>query len=193
MSNTETLDVERLLKSCCSQEPARHRLTEPWLAGDGVTVATDGRICVRTSHPTAAKAQPAGCVPPHGDLGWDRAYAEEPLSLPDAVENESERTIRCPACKGDGCLTCDLGHDHECDLCDGAGEIADWRVFDFGDVALSESYLSIIVEHGGRIYPAIDETGYRPVHVVFDDVTDALLMPCDLKQADEDVTIVRVD
>jgi hypothetical protein len=86
--------------------------------------------------------------------------------MPEEFERQAS-PIKCPACKGKGCYDCD----------DTGKAEPDWRCFDFGCVGLSEKYLAIVIRYGGKVYPRVDGRAELTVRVVFDDKTDALLMP----------------
>lgn len=167
-------DVKALLHDCCADEDTRYMMSTPWLTKDGWTVATDGRICVRTRHDIGAETREA--APPIGDLGWDREFHPDPLILPSTID--VDRHFECEECCGSGFVLCNLHHEHECDHCDGHGTVPHWRDFDFGVVMLNEEYLAIVKKHGGTIF-ARTERDRGPVHIVFDNKTDGILMHMD--------------
>lgn len=47
--------------------------------------------------------------------------------VPDIIDEmeEEEKEVKCKDCGGDGSQECDLGHDHECDVCSGDGSYTD--------------------------------------------------------------------
>jgi hypothetical protein len=171
------IDIESLLKDCCAVESGRYAIDKPWKDGT-TTYATDGRICVRTRHETSAQ-KPEMVVPPINELPWDAVYSTKALVMPEQFESDAT-PIQCSECKGVGC-----------DQCDDTGLTErKWRCFDFGCVGLSEKYLAIVIRHGGTVYPRVAKPAECAVRVVFDDKTDALLMP--VFRVYSDVTLVQV-
>jgi hypothetical protein len=169
------IDIESLLKDCCAVETFRYEIDKPWKDGT-TTYATDGRICVRTRHTTSAQP-PENTPPPVNEMLWDAVYSDTPLVMPKRFEPQP-KLVGCRHCNGDGVLDCDMDYEHQCDECEGTGKTEpQWRCFDFGCLGLSEKYLAIVIRHGGKVYPRVDNPSNYVVRVVFDDKTDAVLMP----------------
>lgn len=53
---------------------------------------------------------------------WVRIYRSE-LEDEYMKSNPNETLIKCPDCHGQGYDTCDLGHDHDCETCQGDGKV----------------------------------------------------------------------
>lgn len=53
---------------------------------------------------------------------WVRIYRSE-LEDEYRKSDPEETLIKCPDCYGRGYDTCDLGHDHDCEHCDGEGKV----------------------------------------------------------------------
>ncbi len=53
---------------------------------------------------------------------WVRIYRSE-LEDEYLKSNPNETRIKCQECYGKGYETCDLGHDHDCETCDGEGKV----------------------------------------------------------------------
>lgn len=56
-------------------------------------------------------------------LTWAQAEAGEPeVARPDCVSCDNKGWLECLQCSGEGCCTCECGHDHDCAECRGAGK-----------------------------------------------------------------------
>lgn len=120
------------LKKFCENDQCRPYLNNPFSIGD-FTYASDGRIAVRTP-----RLEGVGEVDGAPDTiikvftenltAFDQA---KPVPKPPQVANLPCKACRrtgkvtpCETCGGEGYQECDLGHDHDCEDCDGNGVIA---------------------------------------------------------------------
>lgn len=148
---SEARNIHPIFMDCVGKENVRYAIAHPWVSG-GYRYATDGRIIVRqrTDEPDSPEADGIK-YPPAKNLGWDRAkYAADPLTLPDIPDEDIVK--ECPRCAGMGRRDCDMGHDHECDSCEGEGEHVETCWFEVGPVLLASPLVRIINRHGAKVF-----------------------------------------
>ncbi len=104
-------------------------LTQPWSAGE-YTYAANGHIMVRV--PRRDDVPERSNVPLVQHI-WDGSLIgrEKAKPLPKVPSlgvkscetcEGSGRVVTCNHCAGEGVQECDMGHEHECEECDGDGE-----------------------------------------------------------------------
>lgn len=151
------------LQPFCSINECRMGIMTPF-AFNGWKYATDGRVCVRVK-----TDEPDDSGEPHKRPDASKLFAGfnvEGLQPFDIPPPKGLATNRCRYCNGNGVRTCDLGHDHDCDECDGTGEVEEWPSQDIGACRFSERYLSkIITLPGLKFYPTSAE---NPALFTFD-------------------------
>lgn len=120
------------LKKFCENDRCRPYLNNPFSIGD-FTYASDGRIAVRVP-----RLESVGEVEGAPDtilkvftenlIAFDQAtLVPKPPQVADLSCKACKRTGKvtlCETCGGEGYQECDLGHDHDCEDCDGNGVIA---------------------------------------------------------------------
>lgn len=155
------LNIE--LQTFCSEDDCRESIMTPFVR-NGWKYATDGRIMVRVK-----TDEPDDSNEPHKRPNAAKLFEVFDVSKLDAVdlpELTGVTTQKCRYCNGNGVQTCSLGHDHDCDECDGTGEVEEWPSQDIGACRFSERYLSkIITLPGLKFYPTSAE---NPALFTFD-------------------------
>lgn len=128
------------LRQCCSENPERLSLSEPWITKNGrtpVLQATDGTILVEcpldeiSDMPQLWRRSPLLDPPPSSPLieaQWMQEVEHYPITdLPQISAQEQT----CPGCVGEGSMPCTCPHCdeelHACGACEGSGAI---EVFD---------------------------------------------------------------
>jgi hypothetical protein len=115
------MTIEEAIKS--ARLPGR-----PWFATED-DWTTDRAFAVRGAFAESITGAAAGVLIEGKQL--IRVTEDEAARIP-----QSEPNYRCPACDGKGMRRCDMGHEHECDDCDGHGTSAHPRVDDLGQIVL---------------------------------------------------------
>lgn len=124
---TQTID---LLPFCCQH---LERIMKPFVMG-GKRYATDARICIEVDATGESDTPLTGSKrvdPPDAHKAFADTWDEENTFRPWPAESHIIGKVDCPECEnvtckdcdGEGFQVCDLGHEHDCDTCDGDGEI----------------------------------------------------------------------
>jgi hypothetical protein len=120
------------LTKFCDPERGGKTTAAPWTLGE-FTYAVDGFIAVRVARQTLEGILDAPDEQKGADYiagliaAGDRAKAEPVPALPDCERENCgvcrgcKRVVECDECYGQGSRECDLGHDHDCESCDGRG------------------------------------------------------------------------
>ena len=124
-----------IFRECVEPESIRYAFQFPFVQA-GKVYATDGRIAARcdaTEGRIAAEVKAEGRVPSMAGLFPEMTgYLAESISVPTTPElatcRECNGTMvqvefECGPCKGAGFVECNLGHDHDCESCNGVGKI----------------------------------------------------------------------
>lgn len=125
------------LQQFCDVESGRYAIDAPFTV-DGVTYATNSRILVWVETGDADTAVPEGkrrlnvaaIVPEKWPTtGWEPwpEWNGESTMRECGCHNGKVDQSECLTCNGTGELECDLGHEHECDDCDGEGVVGSGR------------------------------------------------------------------
>lgn len=122
--------AESLLRSfCAGAHDWRVYLHEP-ITRHGFTYATDGHVLVRV--PADGREQTANFPPidldkplrPHCKVFAPLVLPPRPELPPcDGCAGTGE-VAACRHCEGEGVSECDMGHEHDCDRCEGRGTVA---------------------------------------------------------------------
>ena len=124
---TQTIDM---LQFC---DQYAERMMTPFVIG-GKLYATDARIAVEvdaTGEPDTPTTGNNRTDPPNVqkvfETTWDGTEVFKPWPAEAPIIGEIDcpqcENIVCKDCDGEGILECDMGHDHDCETCDGYGEI----------------------------------------------------------------------
>lgn len=146
-------------ESVSSAGTARYGTHLPFVQ-DGYVVATNGRILVRT--PATMPLLPAWTEVatetvegrrrvPRCAAVWptpDRLAEVAAIMLGDLAKIPA--TAPCDRCGGKGYRECDIGHEHDCDSCDGAGHQKVQVPVDVGRLKFRSDFLRILVRAGVR-------------------------------------------
>ena len=142
------------------------KLALPFTRG-AYTWATDGRLMVRVPADAGIPDNPAA---PDAAKVFGREWAPgEWLPVPFATPPDSEE---CAYCHGDGVRECDMGHQHDCDYCDGTGKVTPIETITVGNAHYQRRYLALI--QGWEISPR----GMDKPACIRCGETVGLLMPC---------------
>jgi hypothetical protein len=121
------------LKKFCENDRYRPYLSNPFSLGD-FTYATDGKVAVRVPRLEGigeVEDAPASIETTFANnlKGFEQAA---PVPNPPHVTNiickackGRQKVTICSECEGEGYRECDLGHEHDCEDCDGNGVIGD--------------------------------------------------------------------
>lgn len=114
------------LKKFCADD--RYQLSEPWSV-DQYTYASNGHVLVRVARrDDAPEKENALNVAQLWEAFDEKAdFVGLPKTPAFTVTRclhcrGSGAVVQCIECDGEGTLECDLGHDHECEECQGEGE-----------------------------------------------------------------------
>lgn len=128
MTKPETFDAMRF----CDSESSRYGLGAPFTLPSGMLCASDTRVLIIFPADWHDGTKDLDGRKPQIDAvmsGWDLVTEWRPFTeLPDCAEcgNSGEvEEILCDTCHGAGSEECNLGHEHDCDDCDGCGVIRD--------------------------------------------------------------------
>lgn len=194
MADKTTIDwqdaVPSIFRIAVSKADSRYTLKAPWRdkQSDEI-VATNGHICIRGPWQESYRLpEPNGVIPPYKELKWDRKlYAKDPLP---AIELKELLLIECEECEGLGSRFCDLDHEHECKICDGTGERAEYIAVRYkSGLQINAKYVVPLLVAGGKMFQSNKEATKSQVLVEMDDFT-ALLAPLDPEA--EECTFDRV-
>jgi hypothetical protein len=142
-----------LMKFCYPDE-SYHDIHKPWLS-DGVVYATDGKICVAVK-PERTTTEYQVAPPPGGKKFRDvkhlfdfrRSFVDVPCGvIPDCEKCKNKYVVnaKCVWCRGFGLAECNMGHEHECDQCDGGfDEINCGCVMEIGGLHFRSMYINKI-------------------------------------------------
>lgn len=129
---------ETMIQMIC--DPASSRFDKPYHDGTGLYIS-DGRILLSFGDVRPPEGVP--CVfkidgewvigekhrkPPDGSAEFIAGVGDGTLDVPTVGGPPKganllwEKMEECGPCGGDGYQECDMGHDHDCDDCDGKGE-----------------------------------------------------------------------
>lgn len=92
---------------------------------NGMLYATSGNLCVRTKFDGQIEDQPENHPNPESLYQIHLEFTTKPttgVAIPEQI-GEAFTESTCHLCDGKGLRRCDLGHDHECDECEGTGKI----------------------------------------------------------------------
>lgn len=127
-----TKQIKKCLFFFIDEDSKRYPL-EPVTQGDKV-FATDGHAIiqidkkmVRIPYYAHSRYDLHSVFPSYDDIDWtivDVKKMKFILNTFHQLEDEmEEQSSTCAKCDGEGTIECDLGHDHDCDQCDGDGEM----------------------------------------------------------------------
>jgi hypothetical protein len=121
----------------CSVDETRMAINTPFVL-NGWKYATDGRVCVRIKTYEPDDSNEPYKRPKASDLfkGFNVGGLES-FEIPDLKGVEM---LECDECNGAGSVTCNYGHEHECDMCEG-GTVEKWSNQHIGPATFSERYL----------------------------------------------------
>jgi len=116
-----------LTQWCQDYESSRFAMDKPCVR-NGFKYATDSRAVIRvpTDEPdtdTGDKKFPdaAAIYDKYESIVCDQIWPESFPDCPTCGQSGYETHYECIVCHGEGTQECDLGHDHECEECDGEG------------------------------------------------------------------------
>lgn len=113
--------LPEIFRDCVARsDGSRHDFRLPMLQG-GHVYATDGHICVRVA---VADLPPevAACAVVTAKPDFAKVFAQAQMGVEQAVTaldsiDDGPAWIPCPECKGKGWANCNMGHDHDCEVC----------------------------------------------------------------------------
>lgn len=119
-----------LLPFCCTYD---ERMIKPFVMG-GKRYATNGVIAIEVDaagEPDTPLTGGNRVDLPDARKAFADTWDEEATFRPWPAESHVMGKVECPQCEhvtckecgGEGFEVCDLGHEHDCDTCDGYGEI----------------------------------------------------------------------
>ena len=129
-TGTQTIGVDALQKFCESDQ-CRPYLSHPFSLGE-FTYATDGRVAVRISRIETVEENEQAPDTILKVFSDNLRALDQSISVPkppqvDEVRCKACRTTGkvtlCQTCAGEGYQECDLGHEHDCEDCDGNGVV----------------------------------------------------------------------
>lgn len=199
-------NLHPIFADCCQTDGSIHSkyaTDKPWIF-DGHIYATNGRVAVRM--PVSGHNN-EGVFPPVKDLDWTTTrFSEESFFAPNpgpaivnpvCVECKGKgkvETITCPDCKGDGTQECDLGHEHDCENCEGIGTLRDAGTCEYCEGSgigqpsyfpvhiakncqIRDDFARILYRHGAKLYLQKVPTPHSQIRFVIDGGIEGLAMP----------------
>jgi hypothetical protein len=146
---------EDLQKFCAKPEAMRANIAQPWSAGEHA-FATDGRILIAV--PRLADVPERDDAPRNIIQHIFNPNTGVFFALPAELPANEIKT--CETCKGDMVVTCNFGHDHDCEKCDGSGKIETIKGFACGTQKFNPDLLRLIATLPGvQVANARDEFG----------------------------------
>lgn len=156
--------IEKIVpQAVCPDYP---RISKPWHQ-DAILCVSDGRILIAFDAETppegmdvAVRAQcKKGQHPPDANAILAQIKDKIQDSLPPVQGPNGdwsarwEAKVECDTCDGSGEVTCDMGHDHDCDDCDGGeciDEVPEAReLVQIGDREFARKYIWILSQLPG--------------------------------------------
>lgn len=168
-------ELHPILYDCCAAEESKYAICEPFRDGPYV-IALDGRIAVRQR--CDADMPPTPVNVPHTDAVFEELdWSSIPLhALPPVRINPRRGT--CPDCRGKERVTCNMGHEHFCDTCQGSGVVLlDEGPVPIGPAWLAIRYARILWAHGVRALRVRSDKTNRPMQFTIGPTIDGVVMP----------------